>query len=382
MAVAPYRAGQAIGFLPTTPSNANTTAINAAANWLALSFVADSARTLATIRAYLITVTGTLGASDITCDLYDSTGTGGAPGSSIETGKLPSTTITALGWYTFTGFSTVLVAGQQYWLVFKNVNGTPASNFCTFNAVSATAPFVIGSSQARQGWGFATSTNSGSTWALTTGRMSFRIGYADGSFDGLPTSSTAASAVGNGVYATRELGMKFTTPNNGVLNVRGIAMFLATITGTPTNGLRFGLWTGSTPTNQGYTLTIPQTASVGNQWIVGYFDPSVNGGIITLQPGTITRATLATSGSDASTKRYNLTEVIWDTDSNSVILLPFEGTCTKTYYNGSTWTDSALGTSMFGFALLLDTAGEFGAGVSGNSTPIFQSGIIQGLGAI
>jgi hypothetical protein len=58
-------------------------------------------------------------------------------------------------------------------------------------------------------------------------------------------------------------------------------------------------------------------------------------------------------------------EITWDTDSNSTPLLPWNGTCQKTYFDGSsTWTDSALGTSIYGHALLLDTAQEFSPGGS------------------
>src|SRR4051812_14338490 len=123
---APYRSVQALGWFPTAPTTTNTVAVSAAANWYALSFVPDSGRTLSEIRTYVSAVAGTLGANDITADLYDSTGTAGAPGSAIESGKVPTATITAAGYYTFNGFTTALTAGLLYWIVFKNVNGTPA----------------------------------------------------------------------------------------------------------------------------------------------------------------------------------------------------------------------------------------------------------------
>lgn len=379
MAVAPFRACQTLGWMPTGPSGTSTAAVNAAATWFALSFVPDSGRTLSAIRAFVSSVAGALAATDITCDLYDSTGASGAPGASIEAGKLPSATINGAGWYNFTGFTTALTAGQEYWLVFKNVNAVPATNNCNFrNVTGCQDNAVFGNVLARFAWGNATTANSGVTWATNATRSGLRVSYADGSYDGLPVSNAAVAAIGDGVFATSESGLKFTSPPNGVLKVAGIAMYLGTQTGTPTNGLRFGLWTGSSPVNQGYTTVVPQTSNTSQQWVYAYFSSD-----ITIQPNTIARVTLATSGADTNAKRYALEEVTWDTDSNSVILLPWEGTAQKTYYNGSTWNDTALGTSLFGHALLLDTAGEFGAGGGGGGGgSILASSIIQGLGAV
>ncbi len=361
MAVAFYRAGQVLGWLPQAPNATSTQALSAAATWCAISFIPDAARTLSAVRVFVSAIAGTLAGTDITCDLYDSTGTTGAPGASVEAGKVPTATITASGWYDFTGFTTVLVAGQTYWLVFKNVNAVQATNNCTFRVVTGVVfgPLTGSTASGRFVWSFATSANSGSTWSLSLGSTGVRVSYADGSYDGMPASSVAAAGVGDGVYSARESGVKFTSPPNGVLKVAGLAIFVTAKTGTPTGSIRLGLWTGITPSNLAYTQSIP-LASPGTQWIYAYFSS-----VQTLQPGTITRITLAeTTQSDASGNRFNNREVIWDTDSNSTILLPWEGTCVKTYFDGSsTWTDTA--GSIFGHALLLDTAGEFEAGASG-----------------
>lgn len=361
MAVAPYRSGQALGWL-NFPTGSSTASANAAANWVGFSFVADSGRTLSTARVFVSALSGTLGASDMTCDLYDSAGTSGAPGAAIESGKLPTATITASNWYTFTGFTTALTAGQTYWLVIKNVNGVPASNFATFRAasyVTAAAYWLLGSTTNRQCWGFANSTNSGSTWSLSIWRLGLRVGYADGSYDGMPTSAAGAAAVGDGVYAAREGGVKFTSPN-AVLKVAGLAMLVTTKTGSPTGAPQLGLWTGGgSPTLLAYTNPIPATAITTTQWVYSYFSS-----VQTIQPGTVCRVTLGeTAQADSSGNRWNNLEVTWDTDANSQILLPWNGTATKTYFDGtSTWTDSPLGTSMFGHALLLDPSVEFGTG--------------------
>lgn len=354
MSVFANRSALALGWMYGDPNTAvGTTQNSAAANWYALSFVADSARTLSTIRTYVSAVAGTLGGSDITCDLYDSTGTAGAPGSSIETGKVPTATITAAGWYTWTGFSTALTSGQQYWAVFKNANGTPASNNCTFRNLTALlgVPLLGVSLSPRNSWGRATSTNSGSTWSLAAVTTAIRVGYADGTFDGLPIHNVTVTAVGDGVYGARELGMKFVSPANASLKVAGVMFLVNPKTGSPTGSLRFGLWTGTTLL--AYTQDFPNTGP--NRWVALYFASAQ-----TVPAGSVTRVTLAeTTQADASGNRYNLVEFAGDTDTDSASLMPWNGTCTKTYFDGSSWTDSTLGTSIFGHALLLDSAGGF-----------------------
>src|SRR5207253_10957804 len=98
-----------------------------------------------------------------------------------------------------TGFTTALTANVQYWMVFKNVNATPAINNCTFRNVAgfSTNPLSGGITTA-QSWGTATSTNSGSTWSRNPNNVSLRVSYADSTYDGIPVSNTAVAAVGDG----------------------------------------------------------------------------------------------------------------------------------------------------------------------------------------
>lgn len=360
MAVAYYRSGQMLGWPAVGPASTSQFGLFAAANWGALSFTPDSGRTLSAVRAYVSDITGTLAGSDITCSLYDSTGTGGVPGSAIESGKLPSATITGAGWCNFTGFTTALTAGQMYWLVFKNVNGSPASNWCHFQFITTglASPLVSDNISSRNAWARGTSTNSGSAWSTANQYMGVRIAYADGSYDGSPCAVAAAAGSGDGVYGSRESGVVFTTPPSGVLKVAGLGMFIPSKTGSPTGLPRFGLWSGSSPSLVAYTNSLPNGIPT-TAWYSAYFSSTQ-----TLQPSTTYRATLGeTTQSDASGNRFNNQEVSWDTDSNSLALLPFEGTVKKTYFDGSSWSDTS--GSIFPFALLLDPAGEFGAGASG-----------------
>ncbi len=352
----PSRSNFALGFpFGTGTTQAAATVQLNASTWMAMGFVPDRDRTLSTARVYVSAVAGTLGASDIVCDLYANGGTNGVPSASAtESARTPTATINGAGWYTFTGFSTALTAGQTYWLVFRNVNGTPASNNCTFRQVTGLGGDpTLGSpaAQTRNAWGRTVSTNSGGTWGSISGHTGLRVGYADGTFDGYPLHNIAIAAVGDGVYAARESGVRFTAPPGANLSVVGAALLLANRTGTPTGQPRFGLWTGDAPVLRGYTAPMPSavTASMGSRWAALYFDAP-----IVVRAGETVRLTLAeTSNADASTNRYNNTEFSADTDADSLPLLPWNGTCQKTYFDGSTWTDSALGTSLFPHALLL-----------------------------
>ena len=351
-----------LGLLPLSASP-GTTQLNAAATYYALSFVAMG-KTLNAVRAFISAVTGTLGASDIVADLYDSAGGSGFPGASIETGKTPSSTVTASGWYDFTGFTTSLAAGQMYWIVFRNVTATPASNNCTFRQLTNPASGAyIGAANTRFQWSQASSTNSGVSWSVNANRSALRVAYSDSTYSGIPLSNAATAGVGDGVYSTRESGVVFTSPSNAALNVVGLAMLTTAKTGSPTGNPRLGLWTGSTPSNQGYTDAIPAAGVTTTQWIYAPFSAAIQ-----IPAGSVVRVTLGeTTQSDASGQRWNNPEFTRDTDSNSLGLLPFGSTLKKTYYDGSSWTDTQ--GSVFGFALILDPAGEFGSsggGVSGS----------------
>lgn len=357
---AQYRQTQLMGWTPLQPASLVTFQNNAAATWVAYSFITDVARIINNVRAYISAVAGTVAASDVTATLYDSTGTSGVPGSAIEGPVNCGTTITGANWYNWSGFTTSLTAGQMYYIVFKNSNGTPASNNVTFRIVSNSQLIGVASGTVAQriAWAAGTSTNSGTTYSVSNNRSTIRIGYADG-YDGIPLSNTAVAGSGDGVYSTRESGLKFTSPLNTVLRVAGISLFLGAKTGTPTGSARYGLWTGATPVNQGYTNSLPN----GSVYTAVTYLPAYFSSPIIILPSTVVRITLAeTTQSDTVSNYFALHEISCDTDSNSVILLPWDGTATKTYFDGSNWTDSALGTSLFGHALLLDTAQEF-AGV-------------------
>jgi hypothetical protein len=359
---------QALGWLPANPANNTTTlALNAANTWLGYSFIADHATSLSKVRAFLSAKAGTLTSTDITCDLYSDSA--GKPGSSLESRNTITSGLTAGAWGEWTGFTTSLTAGTQYWLVWKNVNGTPGTNFPTFRwAASGTGPAYTLSTSGTWGWIKShTTTGGGGFGTVVTPGGGWRVQYADGSYDGCPIQNIAASS--DLVYSARESGVKFTTPGGAILQACGIAAFLATSIGTPTGNPRLRLYTGGTPSLIATTNTIANALALVNGWYYGYFTDGTHG----ITPGSTVRLTLGEdSNSDASSNAFKLHEYTWDSDANSLALTPLEGTWGKTYFDGSAWTDTASG--LFAIGLLLESGGEFASAGGGS---IIGSSIIQ-----
>ncbi len=335
---------------PATGNGTSTFALSAAlgASWLAMSFVPSKTKQLSTVRAFISALSGTLAGTDITADIYDATGASGAPVNQLESGKTPTATITASNWYTWSGFTKQYTGTTMYNVIFKNVNGTPTTNFCTFKGCGAfsggPANLLIGSSSNEQSYRWFTSTNSGGTWASGSQINALRIGYTDGSFEGMTVSTNQNS---DAVYQARESGVKFTY-SGAPLRVAGIGMQQVGANGTPTGIPRYGLWQGN---QVSYT-------SYGGTTTAGLMYPMYFASPVILFPGTV-RITLSDtlSNSDSAANSYRLNEFIWDTDSNSLSLLPWQGTAQKTLFNGTSWGDTQ-GT-IVSHALLLDPAQEF-----------------------
>jgi hypothetical protein len=335
----------------TTPST-GTLAVNSAAIWPALGFRVPVTGTLSKVKFFVSAVGGTLGAGDITVELYDST-TAGLPSSSLQA----STTITAYpvgaAWVEATGFSTSCTADTQYYIVLKNTDASPATNNFTLRWVTEQDYQTLGSGAAF-GWNKRHSTDSGGTW--TTGPVAavggLRLEMSGSVFYGLPLSTAAANGSGVGVYADREYGVKFTTPADAKIRLIG-AGARVTITGTPTGMPRFRLYTGDTLT----ATTNSINNSVTNVYTSGFFTSSQ-----VLEPSTSYRLVLGESAqADASTNRFNLIAGTIDNDADSKALLPFGG-WVEGYLN-STWAD--VDTQVPFIWLILDKDDPYDASSSG-----------------
>ena len=342
------------GFFPQSPANGMSTfSLNAAGNWLAMSFVPafDAAtKQVAKVRLFCSSVTGTLGANDVTCDLYSDSAAN--PNASIES---RNTLTSALGsnvygeWTGFTATSTV-TRGVPYWFVWKNVNGTPASNFpqLKFGGTLTWPVNAVGTGPG-YGLGKAQTTNSGTSWTTLGGTCGLRVEYSDGTWQGAPITSIATS---DSVYSARESGSQFVLPSGPTWNVVSMRLWLRTKAGTPAAGLKGKLYTGTgnPPTLLATTDIIPVSDVFnGNYYSVPF------SAVQAIAGGTTLTATLAEdTNSDTSSNNYASTEYQIDNDANSKALC---NGWRKAFYDGTNWTFTD--TLMVPIGLELDPSNPF-----------------------
>lgn len=338
----------------TVPS-VNTFNTNAAGNWMALSFIAEG-RTLSKVWTFLHGTGGSIAAADITCSLQGADSSGNPDGTSIET--RPATSVASTAWNKFEGFTTALTAGRQYFLVFKNIHATPASNWVNFRTVYG-VPREVGAfgNTGRYNWGRKTSTDSGAAWSALGPSGTYAVEYSDGVMRGVPIEDAATTVAGTGIYNTREIGTRFTAPVNVKLNVRGVAMLHSGMTGAPTGTFRHRLYStssnfpGTEPTLLATSVDLHPTAlNPQADYQFGIFSTPIE-----LTPGVQYLATIGeTTQTDASTNRYNARLVTWGNDNALRALLPHA--LTLGYFDTSSWSE--LATQFVPMALLLEPGSE------------------------
>lgn len=381
MAANQIRAATAlIGYAALNTGNASSLALSSAATWVAFQFVPEQDKTLDGVRLYMVTKTGTLVGDttigDLSCEIYSDVN--GIPSASIET-KKAGTAPASGNWVSWTGFTTALTAGVAYWLVFKNLNVTPGSNYPTYQwggvTISGSSSMGFGStsnlnvSGVMYGWNKVHTTNSGTAWAssVQNGVAGPRIGYSDATYDGLPASDMSRAgnqSSGDRAYGKQEVGVKFSVPANAAFRIIGIAFQLQKVS-TP-GALRFRLYQGTTLLGTTHSIAAANvtTANAGD-WYTAFFASPIS----IVSTNNPFRAVFgdATSG-DASTVGYQPPLITIDSDSNSQALKPMNGTLSKTVCVDNTavsFTDTT--TQIMPFVLLLDTGGEFTA-AGGSST--------------
>jgi len=272
-------------------------------NWTAYSFAPVIGGTVSKIRVWVHAVNGTLGASDLVCDIYSDNA--GSPNVSLASSSTVTTTPTGQMVVEFTGFSQAITAGTLYWIVLRNANATPTTNYPTYARLSNLTNLVPGSNAGTWDSIFATSTNSGGAWTETADQGRFLVvEYSGGAKEGMPLTVTASTATQ--IFSTREGGLYFTSPANVTLNVIGMH-FAMSRSGSPTGSFRGRIYTGATPSLQGTTSTMVATA---NSTTAAGLLPLYFGSVIAIPPSTIVRAVGSeTTQSDGSANRFNIPEI-------------------------------------------------------------------------
>lgn len=216
-----YRDGMSFGYvLATTGAPPPVWTADADVNRLAMRFVARHSGAPAGIALRIGSVTGSPQQRDVKVSLW-TVGTNGLPGTQLEerdngsSGALSSNSRLVVG-----GWTTNLSAGQEYFIVVRNGNATPTTNY--FQVAYAVDKGNLASSTASPPAGSYFSTNAGSTWtAQGTQRGNYQIIYNTGggdfTYDWLVTNiNNYYTLSGNPV------GVRFTTPAGVRLRVVGV----------------------------------------------------------------------------------------------------------------------------------------------------------------
>lgn len=369
-----------VGFVPTSPTNGTGTQTNNAANtWVAFSFICRHPE-VNEVACYLSAITGTMTAAELTCSIQASNSSGVPNGSSVETVNCDAVPAVGINTWTLTGTYT---PGTTYWAVFKNLNGTPASNFVSWRFMAnGTLPVAkTGNTITGPGFHKRHSTDAGTTW--TAGNVAasggIRIKYdSNGTpfYDGFLVNTQATIGNTGGVYDTRKLGVKFTTPANGQYKVAGATMFHLR-TGTPTGNLYYELYEGSTPTLVATSTVAPNASYVAissTGYIPLHFETTVSSQLVptsyTLSANTIYRLVMCVSTGGSTSNYLSSYRYTMESGSATEGINPFSGTVQETYYNGSTWTDTA--DQFLPFGLLLDSDDPITASGGGGTTYIYN----------
>ena len=217
-----YRDGMAFGYVLSSSGTAITTwTANAAANRLAMQFVARHSGAPVGIALRIGTVMGSPAQRDVKVALFSVDAATGLPGTQLEerdngsSSALSSNSRLVVG-----GWTTSLSAGQEYFIVVRNGNASPTTNHfaVAFGVERATLAGHAVSPPA----GSYTSTDSGSTWsAQGTQRGNYQIiyntGTGDFTYDWLITQTATTTSLNN-----NPTGVRFTTPSGIRLRVIGV----------------------------------------------------------------------------------------------------------------------------------------------------------------
>lgn len=300
--------------------------LNSANARAGLRWEQDGSKTVNEIDIYVASIVGSPSAG---CQVFATDSNGNPTGSALadSTSHTPSTI--AEGTLTFTGFSLALTDGVTYCAVIRNTHATPASNSfrVPFGNTGALPLLGFGMSTIA-GWAVVSSTDGGSSWAAAgTGATCLSLFFSDGTSLGWPYRGQWNTGTGDGIYSSRELGIRFTTPPGPPIRVKAICWNTRSVTGSPTGFLRGRIRLASDNSIVG-TGNALSAIPAGNQRIRSVF-PS----ILTLRSGVeYDMLLIETTQSDSSGNRYNLEGT---TIPASRAAVPHG--MRKVYFDGTSW---------------------------------------------
>lgn len=336
---------------------------------MALSYIAYEAKTVTSLNCIIAAITGSPVIGDLVCDIYsDNAGLG--PNTLISSSSATTGSFTVGGTIAFT-LSQALTAGTIYWFVLRNTNGTPATNNASIrmtNSFLLMSHLQLGSSAALPFCKRGT-TDSGSTWTASSvaGVGCMRWDFSDGSSDGFPVSSTGNPGSTNRAYAAGELGVRFRTPQNATVRVRGVVMPVSKAGAGPASGVCVKLYSGTTLLGTSYTVANALVSSSTTSIPFLFADPVV------LQPNTQHYLVFASPSADGtSTNAWTTIEISYmDNSAATLSCFPLETVWAR--FDGSSWTVDD--TKFIPYLFSLDADQDFEAGSGGATGSALNRGL-------
>jgi hypothetical protein len=303
-----YRDGIAFGFvLAGADSGMLTAPISTTDYRLAMRFVARHSGALAGVALRITSVTGSPEQRDVKVSLWSVNASNGRPGTQLEerdngsSSALSSNSRLVVG-----GWTTDLSAGQEYFIVVRNGNASPTTNY--FAVGYGIEKTTLAGNVVSPPAGTFASSDGGSTWtAAGTQRHNYQIIYNTGggdfTYDWLMTESGNLTSLNN-----NPTGVRFTTPSGIRLRVVGVQF--AQISFISGNSWAIRIKQGGNTI--GTTLALPRNTP--NYGFLPFSDAVV------LEPGTQTDVeAFLTSGTSGSVRRVD-----FDT-TMTPIAFPFQG---------------------------------------------------------
>jgi hypothetical protein len=312
----------------------NSLTLNTATTFGAVSVPGDG-RTLSEVRFYLSAVAGSVDGTEIHAMLYNSASLHPSTLVGSEDHTLAAGAVSAAGWYTITGFNTALAFGTHYWIVFKNTNAVPATNYPTLRTLY-TEPTEMGTSFRGWCWMYRSATDNAdpnlASWntANNGSAAGVRFGFSNSSYDGFPIS---AGSGGLKSYGANKSGASFVAP--ATMTLIGVSMQFGRA-GSPTGTASYELYEGATLLASTDSI-VPSETNTSVYYTPLYFSTAQ-----TLRKGVLYRIVLADSATDSASNYYYVVGALFDTDANSLALAPLGGTLKYASYSaGAGWSDSA-----------------------------------------